>query len=143
MITKGHHDFGSAHFNQALVESMLLARAYEGHLHTVRRHYAAKAARLSDALEAGGLRAMGWDWNAPEGGLILWLRAPAGMDLRMQSPFCVSCIEQGVLYVPGDLCFADESTLNCARLAYGTLSIEDLAEAAKRLCQVARAFASR
>ena len=65
------------------------------------------------------------------------------MDLRMQSPFCVSCIEQGVLYVPGDLCFADESTLNCARLAYGALSIEDLAEAAKRLCRVARAFASR
>lgn len=142
LITKGHHDFGSAHFNQALVESMLLAGAYASHLQTVRQHYASKAARLSVALESGGLRELGWDWQTPEGGLILWLRAPAGMDLRMQSPFCTSCIEQGVLYVPGDLCFARSRPWNCARLAFGALSMEALSLAAERLCRVARVFAS-
>lgn len=141
LITKGHHDFGSAHFNQALVESMLLAGAYASHLKTARQQYAAKAARLSDALEAGGLKELGWDWQAPEGGLILWLRAPANMDLRMQSPFCARCIEEGVLYVPGDLCFAHSTPWNCARLAFGALSIEALSEAAERFCRVAHTFA--
>ena len=74
-------------------------------------------------------------------GLILWLRAPANMDLRMQSPFCARCIEEGVLYVPGDLCFAHSTPLNCARLAFGALSIEALGEAAERFCRVAHTFA--
>ena len=56
LITKGHHDFGSAHFNQALVESMLVLRGGAPHLQTVRQHYAVKSARLCDALESGGLR---------------------------------------------------------------------------------------
>lgn len=142
LITKGHHDFGSAHFNQALVESMLQAGAYAPHLQTVRQHYAAKSARLCDALESGGLKALGWDWEVPQGGLILWLRAPVGMDLRMQSPFCTRCIEQGVLYVPGDLCFARANPWNCARLAFGALSMEALSEAAARFCRVAHAFAA-
>ena len=107
LITKGHHDFGSAHFNQALVESMLLAGAYAPHLQTVRQHYAAKSARLCDALESGGLKALGWDWEVPQGGLILWLRAPVGMDLgcKVHSVHAVlnreSCTCQGICVLRG------------------------------------------
>ena len=40
LITKGHQDFGSAHFNQALVESML-QQARMRLISAVRQHYAA------------------------------------------------------------------------------------------------------
>lgn len=140
LVTKGHHDFGSAHFNQAIVESMLVAGAYEAHLQSARSHYAEKARVLSASLRAGGLDGLGWEWQEAQGGLLLWLRAPEDIDLRMQGQFCASCIDSGVLYVPGDLCFAQADRWNYARLAFGALSVPALTEAAQRFCRVAHAW---
>ena len=44
--------------------------------------------------------------------------------------------------MPGDLCFARANPWNCARLAFGALSMEALSEAAARFCRVAHAFAA-
>ena len=137
LCIKGHQDFGSAHFNQAIVERVLDCDLYAPHLAGIRQHYARKATILGNELIAGGLLAAGWRWEQPQGGLIFWLRAPNGADLRMESQFCQRCIQQGVLYVPGDLCFADGQTWNCARLACGALPEDRLAEAAQRFIAVA------
>lgn len=138
LCIKGHQDFGSAHFNQALIERVLEAGLYQPHLETIRQHYAHKAKVLEEELIAGGLRKLGWRWEAPKGGLIIWVRAPEGTDLRMEGAFCQRCIEQGVLYVPGDLCFSSGEPWNCARLAFGALSVDRLREAARRFVAVAR-----
>lgn len=135
---KGHQDFGSAHFNQALIERVLAEGLYEPHLEGIRKHYANKAKILEEELIAGGLRELGWRWETPKGGLIIWVRAPEGMDLRMQSDFCQRCIEQGVLYVPGDLCFSSGEPWHCARLASGALPEDRLREAARRFVAVAK-----
>lgn len=135
---KGHQDFGSAHFNQAIIERVLAEGLYAGHLATIQIHYAHKVAVLDEVLRAGGLIESGWHWETPKGGLILWLRAPEGSDLRMESDFCQSCIEHGVLYVPGDLCFSSGKPWHCARLAVGTLPEPRLREAAERFVDVAR-----
>ena len=135
---KGHQDFGSAHFNQALIERVLEAGLYEPHLQEIRQHYAHKAQVLEDELIAGGLRELGWTWETPKGGLLIWVRGPEGSDLRMESEFCQRCIEQGVLYVPGDLCFSSGEPWNCARLASGALPDDRLREAARRFVAVAK-----
>ena len=135
---KGHQDFGSAHFNQAIVERVLDDGLYVEHLAKIQEHYAHKAAVLDEVLTAGGLREAGWRWEMPKGGLIIWVRAPAGTDLRMQSDFCKRCIEHGVLYVPGDLCFSSGKPWHCARLAVGTLPEDRLREAAERFVDVAK-----
>lgn len=140
---KGHQDFGSAHFNQAIIERVLDAGLYPAHLANIQKHYAHKASVLDAALTAGGLRELGWRWEQPKGGLIFWLRAPEGMDLRMESDFCQSCIEHGVLYVPGDLCFSSGEPWHCARLATGSLPEARLREAAERFVEVAVAAALR
>ncbi|MDP4610663.1 MAG: PLP-dependent aminotransferase family protein [Opitutales bacterium] len=135
---KGHQDFGSAHFNQALIERVLEEGLYEGHLAGIRKHYARKAQVLEGELLAGGLKELGWRWETPKGGLIIWARAPIGSDLRMESEFCQRCIEQGVLYVPGDLCFSSGEPWHCARLASGALPEDRLIEAAQRFVAVAK-----
>jgi 2-aminoadipate transaminase len=135
---KGHQDFGSAHFNQALIERVLDEGLYEPHLEVIRKHYAHKAKVLEEELIAGGLRELGWKWETPKGGLIIWARAPEGSDLRMESEFCQTCIEQGVLYVPGNLCFSSGEPWNCARLASGALPEDRLREAARRFVAVAK-----
>lgn len=135
---KGHQDFGSAHFNQALIERVLDEGLYEAHLAGIRKHYARKAQVLESELLAGGLKELGWRWETPKGGLIIWARAPIGSDLRMESEFCQRCIEQGVLYVPGDLCFSSGEPWHCARLASGALPEDRLIEAAQRFVAVAK-----
>jgi 2-aminoadipate transaminase len=132
LCIKGHQDFGSAHFAQAIIERVLEAGLYPEHLAGIQQHYKRKAQILDAALSAGGLPEAGWEWASPKGGLILWLRAPKGSDLRMESEFCQRCIEQGVLYVPGDLCFPDGDIWNCARLSSGALPEAKLREAAQR-----------
>lgn len=138
LCVKGHQDFGSAHFNQAIIERMLERGLYAEHLARIQKHYAAKAGVLDEVLRTGGLIEAGWRWEKPEGGMIFWLRGPEGADLRMESAFCKTCIEHGVLYVPGDLCFPGGKPWNCARLATGALETGRLRQAAGRFAEVAR-----
>jgi 2-aminoadipate transaminase len=95
---------------------------------------------LQGVLEAEGLPALGWHWTEPTGGLYLWLEAPAGLDTSMDSAFCHACIRQGVLYVPGDLCFGDAAPKNFVRLSFGVLGEDNLVEAGRRFVTVAKRF---
>lgn len=140
--TKGHHDFGSANFNQAILEVILAEGGLDRQLAVIRPAYERKMQALHDTLVEAGLPELGWAWNRPDGGLYLWLKAPAGTDTGLDGEFCRRCIEAGVLYVPGELCFGDEIPVNFVRLSYGVLGEDDLREAGRRFVQVARAFAS-
>jgi 2-aminoadipate transaminase len=91
---------------------------------------------LQAALVEGGLRARGWTWTPPRGGLYLWLRAPAGTDLGLDSAYFHACVAAGVLYVPGELCYGDAPDRNTARLTFGVLAEDELREAARRFCSV-------
>lgn len=142
LAVKGHHDFGSANLNQAVIEHVLADGTYDRHLAGIRVAYAKKMHVLHDALEAGGLRAAGWHWRVPGGGLYLWLEAPHGIDLGLDSAFCRACVAAGVLYVPGELCYGDSPVKNTARLSFGVLGADDLREAARRFCTVAREFSA-
>ena len=97
---------------------------------------------LNDALESGGLRRLGWRWTQPEGGLYLWLEAPSSLDTGLEGDFCRACVEAGVLYVPGELCFGDDAPRHYARLSFGVLGQADLVRAGERFVAVARRFAT-
>jgi len=137
---KGHHDFGSAHFNQAIYETVLANGDFDRELVRVRQAYLTKRDALEQALDRGGLRQLGWSWSRPKGGLYLWVQAPAGLDLGLNGAFCHACIKEGVLYVPGELCFGDHPAKDTARLSFGVLSADKLALAGERFCRVAHQF---
>ena len=137
---KAHHDFGTANFNQALFEQTLLNGGFTQQLSRIRPSYRAKMRVLDQQLREAGLIEQGWRWEVPAGGLYLWLTAPAGLDTSLDSKFCHACVEAGVLYVPGELCFGDDAPTDTIRLSYGVLSKPDLREAGRRFAAVAARF---
>lgn len=140
---KGHHDFGTANFAQALLERALTGGAFETQLAVLRRAYREKRDALDAALRAGGLADLGWRWRKPEGGLYLWLEGPGDVDTGGEGEFCRACLSEGVLYVPGALCHGDRPPRNTARLSYGVLAPAALAEAGARFCRAARRVAPK
>jgi 2-aminoadipate transaminase len=137
---KGCHDFGTANFNQAIFEGVLANGGYEKQLARIRPAYKQKMRCLHDALVAQGLASLGWRWAEPAGGLYLWLEAPKKLDTGLDSAFCQACIHEGVLYVPGELCFGDDAPRNFIRLSFGVLASDDLAKAGLRFATVAKRF---
>jgi 2-aminoadipate transaminase len=137
---KGHHDFGSANFNQAILEHALSSGNYDRQLSRIRPAYERKMRALHDTLVSEGLPALGWQWAEPEGGLYLWLAAPRFLDTGLESAFCQACLEAGVLYVPGGLCFGDDAPKHFVRASFGVLNERDLSEAGRRFVAVAKRF---
>lgn len=140
IFTKGHQDFGTANLNQAIVEDILARGAYAGILRREQANYLRKMCLLSSALERHGLREAGWHWEESDGGLLLWLTAPAHIDTGQTGAFCAACLEAGVLYVPGELCFAPPAPKHFVRLSFGAIAEASIEEAARRFCTVARQF---
>lgn len=132
LSTKGHQDFGSSNYSQAICEQVIASGAFDRQLEQIRKVYLAKMHALDNSLVEGGLQQSGWSWNMPEGGLYLWLEAPAGVATGLESELCRLCLEEGVIYVPGELCHGDRAPHNRLRLSYGVLGLEALAEAGRR-----------
>ena len=141
LAVKSGQDFGTANFNQAIYEEIIKAGGYDTHLPALRQTYKQKMLVLHEAFLAEGLAKAGWSWEQPGGGLYLWLRAPEGFDTGMETEFCKTCIKEGVLYVPGDLCFGDHPAKNFIRVSFGVLQAPQLREAARRFATVAKRFA--
>ena len=138
---KGCHDFGTANFNQAIFEQVLANGGYAAQLARIRPMYQEKMRCLHETLIVEGLSKLAWLWTEPTGGLYLWLKAPGGLDTSTDSAFCHACIREGVLYVPGDLCFGDEAPKNYVRLSFGVLEGDELVEAGRRFVSVVRHLA--
>jgi 2-aminoadipate transaminase len=139
LFAKGHQDFGSSNFVQALIERVVSTDAYDAHVAKLRTHYQGKAAQVQAILEAERLAEAGWKWEPPSGGLYFWLMGPEGFDTSIGSDFCEACLANKVLYVPGDLCLAGGQPRNCVRLSYGVLSGAKLDEAVRRFVRTATA----
>lgn len=141
LFLKGQHDFGTSNFSQAILQEVLEGGSFDQYLGPLRGHYFRKMRALHDVLVTEKLPEAGWQWNVPDGGLYLWLKGPPGTDTGLDSSFCQRCLAEGVLYVPGGLCFGDAVETNCIRLSFGVLSPADLAKAGRRFAKAAREHA--
>ena len=131
LSVKGQQDFGTANFAQAIVERALQTGRFDRHLSQLREIYRRKMTVLNDAL-GDELRALGWEWERPNGGLYLWLKSPGGMKTDAQSDFHAACLEAGVFYVPGDLCYPANAIRDRIRLSFGVLAPKEIEQAAQR-----------
>jgi 2-aminoadipate transaminase len=137
MTLKANHDFGSANLNQSLLESMLSDGSYDRHLAKLKQLYRRKCSVFLRALdEHVGQLDCDVSWTRPEGGLFVWMTVPEDLDTSFDGPLFPQCVQEGVLYVPGDHAFALEPEpppRNHIRLTFGVPGEAELVEGARRL----------
>ena len=103
---KANHDFGTSNLLQQLLKHALASCRYEQHLSVLRRRYARKAAVMTAAMREHFPAAV--RWREPLGGLYVWARLPRSVSSGARSKFFRKALKRDVLYVPGEICYADD-----------------------------------
>ena len=132
---KGNHDFGTANFLQQILTQALANGSYETQVAKLRRRYARKAKAMTQACAAHFPDAV--QWANPTGGLYVWARLPAKVCSGLKSALFEAALRNKVLYVPGSLCYCDNTTRRKPnrelRLSYGNASLKEIEEGIARL----------
>ncbi|MCX6909222.1 MAG: PLP-dependent aminotransferase family protein [Verrucomicrobia bacterium] len=138
--SKGNHDFGSANFNQRLIALALRTGAYDRHLPKMHAGYQRRKELMGGALKKHFPSSV--KWQEASGGLYFWPELPAQADTSRDGAIFRVALDAGVLYVPGDLCFASSllrpKPKNCMRLSFGGTPSGQIEEGIKRLGAVLR-----
>jgi 2-aminoadipate transaminase len=142
---KGNHDFGSANLLQQLLAGALASGLYDKHVAKVRKNYSRKAAVMKQALAEHFPKSVEiWESG---GGLYFWARLPKGISAGVKSKVFQSALKNDVLYVPGELCYADDPSRkkpdNEMRISFGSASVDNIREGIKRLGAVLRKALAR
>jgi 2-aminoadipate transaminase len=141
---KGNHDFGTANLLQHLLARALASGLYDRHLAVARKNYARKAAVMNRAMAEHFPKCVEI-WEA-EGGLYFWARLPNGISAGVNSKIFQAALKNDVLYVPGELCYAEDpwrrKPANELRISFGSANAENIRAGIKRLGAVLRRFAT-
>ncbi len=139
---KGNHDFGTANLLQQLLVQALAGAQYDARLVKVRENYARKAKVMQQALK-DYFPASVEIWESG-GGLYFWARLPKSVATGVHSKVFKAALKHDVLYVPGELCYAEDPTRRKPdhemRLSFGSASPENIREGIKRLGAVLKKF---
>jgi len=135
---KGNHDFGSSNLLQQLLARALSSGLYESHLAILRNRYTQKAKTKRKHLQQNFPTAVAW--REPEGGLYFWARLPHPLKSGSKSKLFQEALRKGVLYVPGQLCYAEDPSRprpnNEMRLSFGAATEQNICTGIERLGKV-------
>lgn len=135
---KGNHDFGSANYNQIVIDRLIADGSYTRQVRALVDRYRNKRDVMLGALGEQLGPFDGVSWTRPAGGLYVWLRLPEGLDTGLGGAFFQKCLDEGVIYVPGAYAFAGEPAApptNYARLCFGVPGEAELVEGVRRLAK--------
>ena len=139
---KGNHDFGTANLLQQLFARALASGACERQVARLRKRYAHKARVMKLALQKHFPPPVEW-WE-PAGGIYFWARLPKNASTGVKSKFFQTAVKHDVLYVPGELCYADDPTRKKPnhemRISFGSASEAEICQGIQRLGKVLRKF---
>jgi 2-aminoadipate transaminase len=137
---KGNHDFGTSNLLQQLLARALASGCYDAHRRKLRQRYAQKASVMRQSLERHFPANVEW-WE-PEGGMYFWARLPRSLPSGVASKLFKAALSRNVLYVPGELCYADDPTRRKPnhemRLSFGGATEANIREGIRRLGGVLR-----
>ena len=132
---KSNHDFGTSNLLQHIMARALASGEYEAHLADLHYRYARKAHAMTQASREYFPTDV--EWLEPAGGLYVWARLPRGLKSGVKSDLFKSALKKNVLYVPGELCYADDPTRpkpnHEMRLSFGGASQQEIGEGIARL----------
>ena len=139
---KGNHDFGTANLLQQLLARALETGLYDKHVAKVQKNYDRKAHVMKLAL-AEHFPANVEIWESG-GGLYFWARLPKGISAGVKSKVFQTALKADVLYVPGELCYADDPSRakpdNELRISFGSANEENIRKGIARLGKVLKKF---
>ena len=137
---KGNHDFGTANLLQQLLAGALATGSYDRHVAKIEKRYDQKARVMKQAI-AGHFPPSVEIWDAG-GGLYFWARLPRHIATGVKSKVFRAALKNDVLYVPGELCYADDPSRKKPdhemRLSFGSASEDNIRAGIKRLGAVLR-----
>ncbi len=133
---KGNHDFGSSNLAQHILSRLIGSGAYARHVEKLRGVYRAKRDAMLAALTEEFADRPEVTWTIPAGGLYVWATFP-GVATGPDGAFVKCCLEEGVLYVPGEFGHVPDEygtmpTDEC-RLSFGVSSPDQVAEGIRRM----------
>ncbi len=106
---KGNHDFGTSNLLQQLLLHALESCEYAAHVTKLQARYRRKAQIMTAALRAHFPASVAW--SEPRGGLYVWATLPGAHKSGVKAKVFNRALARNVLYVPGELCHADEGAL--------------------------------
>ncbi len=112
-------DLHTPTFTQRIAYETVKDGLLERHIPTIRELYGKQCAYMLDALK----RHMpeGVTWNAPEGGMFIWVELPEGLN---SMTILEEAVRRNVAYVPGAPFYATNPRMNTLRLAFVTVPAE-------------------
>jgi len=123
---------------QQLLAGALAGGAYDRHVGKIRRRYRTKARVMKRALTEYFPSTVEI-WEA-DGGLYFWARLPRGVSAGVDSKIFKAALAADVLYVPGELCYADDPSRRRPngelRISFGNAVEKDIREGIRRLGKV-------
>ncbi len=126
-------DLGGSLFPQMVVYEFWRRGGLARHVKKVRREYGRRRDALLEALD----REMPDEvrWSEPQGGLVLWLSLPEGLDSLELLP---TAARAGVTYAPGAFFYPGGAGPAGLRMSFGGVPAERIAEGVRRLSVVLR-----
>lgn len=111
---------GTNTFTQSVVARYAEDGRYEHNVERLREAYRerrdAALASLADHMPAGT------DWTEPDGGFFIWVTLPGNVDAER---LLEAAAEEGVVYLPGSMFFADDGGEDCLRISFSYVDPEE------------------
>jgi len=98
---------------QWILDRYMREGLYEPHLRVLREAYKARRDTMEEALREHAPE--GLDWQTPFGGFYFWCALPEGLD---SASLLAGAAQEGVSYLPGRSCFAEEPERDFIRLNF-------------------------
>lgn len=144
---KGNHDFGSANVSQHIALESFRDGSYHRHVELLRGSYRAKRDAMLAALDRFLPAHPDIHWTRPHGGLYVWLTLPQSIDTSRGGEMFRTCVDRGVIYVPGDYCFQADANgwlpRNQLRLSFGQVAPDQVEPGIERLASVVKELVNR
>lgn len=132
-------DLHTPGFNQRVVVEVIKGGFLDRHVPTIRARYKAQRDAMMAALQQH-MAGLDVQWNAPVGGMFVWLRLPddgkGGLDAQALLP---KAVEAGMAFVPGAPFYAAEPDARTLRLSFVTSTPKQIERGMAALGQVVRA----
>jgi 2-aminoadipate transaminase len=116
-------DLCTSAFSQAILAAYLRGGALPARLAFSTELYGRKLRLMRETLEACMPALPGLSWTAPQGGVFLWVRLPAGMNAEA---LLVRSLRKGVAFIPGDGFHANGGSGETLRLCFSFPSEDDI-----------------